>query len=79
VNPEAPPPSTAVALSVAGITNRYAATIIGTKTDLRWSEKKLEFTATATNAVVVFQSLNKGCSGPISDAVTGLPISSPSE
>jgi choice-of-anchor C domain-containing protein len=74
VNPESPPTSTEVQLSIAGVTNRYYATHVGTKSNLQWAEKTFEFTAAETNAVVRFKSLNRGWSGPIIDAVSCLPV-----
>jgi choice-of-anchor C domain-containing protein len=74
VNPESPPTSTGLQLSIAGVTNRYYATQVGTRSNLRWAEKTFEFTALATNTVVRFKSLNRGWSGPIIDAVSCLPI-----
>ena len=74
VNPESPPSSTAVQLSIAGMTNQFFATEVGTKSDLRWTEHTLQFTARETNTIIRFKSLNRGWSGPIIDAVSCLPV-----
>jgi hypothetical protein len=73
-NPEAPPPSTDLLVTVADVTNRFSVTQAGTTTNLRWTEETLDFVATSETTSLRFASLNPGWAGPVLDALTLTPV-----
>jgi len=73
-NPEAPPPSTDLLVTVGNASNRFSVTVAGTVGDLRWTQQTMNFTA-AGGTVLRFVSLNPGWAGPVLDHVAITAVS----
>ncbi len=68
-NPEAPPPTTDLLVSIGATADRFTVTVVGTVSDLRWQPFHSEFVATAESMDLRLSSLNPGWAGPALDAL----------
>jgi choice-of-anchor C domain-containing protein len=76
-NPEAGPFPKNMNVAIGSASEEYVFSGVFNTSNLGWSERFLDFTASASSLTLSFQSLNPGFSGPALDRVSIIPVPEP--